>query len=184
MQRVSRPDPEQKKWRVPLRTICSERPMIYILLFAIKILDNIVLTAKSIFQYRGAKIVSSVLVFVSQIVFYFVVAKVVEDDSAMTIILIAVASAIGNLIAFPILDKCKKDDKWQYHLTSSDRNDVVNLCRYLAQHNIKYLANFGMNRSEKETVNVIAYSKTKNQSRLIEKYLSETKSKYLKEINR
>lgn len=158
--------------------------MIYIALFVIKIMDNIILTAKSILQYRGARIASTILVVISQLLFYFVVAKVVEDKSMATIIIIAIASGIGNLIAFPIIDKCKKDDKWQFHLTSSDVDDIMKLCNYLVQHNIKYLANHGINRKGKETINVIAYSKTKEQSRLIEKYLAETKSKYLKEINR
>jgi ABC-type uncharacterized transport system permease subunit len=158
--------------------------MIYVALFVIKIMDNIILTAKSILQYRGARIASTILVVISQLLFYFVVAKVVEDKSMATIIIIAIASGIGNLIAFPIIDKCKKDDKWQFHLTSSDVDDIMKLCNYLVQHNIKYLANHGINRKGKETINVIAYSKTKEQSRLIEKYLAETKSKYLKEINR
>ena len=158
--------------------------MIYVTLFVIKILDNIILTAKSILQYRGAKIISSVFVVISQLLFYFIISKVVEDDSLLTIIIISVASGIGNLIAFPILDKCKKDDKWQFHLTSSDKDDVLRLCNYLVENNIKYLANHGINRNGQETINVIAYSKTKDQSRLIEKYLAETKSKYLKEINR
>ena len=158
--------------------------MIYLLLFIVKILDNIILTAKSILQYRGAKVVSSILVIISQLLFYFIISKVVEDDSILTIIIIAVASGIGNLIAFPILEKCKKDDKWQFHLTSSDKDDVLKLCNYLVENNIKYLANHGINRKGQETINVIAYSKTKDQSRLIEKYLSESKSKYLKEINR
>jgi len=158
--------------------------MTYFILFVIKILDNIITTAKSILQYRGAKIVSSILVVISQLLFYLIISKVVKDDSIITIIIISIASGIGNLIAFPVLEKFRKDDKWQFHLTSSDMDDVLNLCNYLVEHNIKYLANHGINRKGKETINVIAYSKTKDQSRLIEKYLSETKSKYLKEINR
>lgn len=158
--------------------------MTYFILFVIKILDNIITTAKSILQYRGAKIVSSILVVISQLLFYLIISKVVKDDSIITIIIISIASGIGNLIAFPVLEKFRKDDKWQFHLTSSDMDDVLNLCNYLVEHNIKYLANHGINRKGKETINVIAYSKTKDQSRLIEKYLAETKSKYLKEINR
>lgn len=99
-------------------------------------------------------------------------------------VLLFVVKILDNIIAFPILDKCKKDDKWQYHLTSSDKEDVLKLCNYLVENNIKYLANHGINRKGHETINVIAYSKTKDQSRLIEKYLAESKSKYLKGINR
>ena len=107
-----------------------------------------------------------------------------SDDSVITIVIVSVASGIGNYIAFEIADHFKSDDKWQYHLTSSDKDDVLRLCDYLVNHNIKYLANHGINRKGIDTINVIAYSKTKDQSRLIEDYLKNTESKYLKEINR
>ena len=92
------------------------------------------------------------------------------------------ASGIGNYLAFPIVDKFTKDDKWYFYLTSSDKNDVENLCQYLVEHNIKYMANLGLTRKGEETINVTAFSKTKEQSRLIENYLKQTDSKYLKEI--
>jgi hypothetical protein len=116
--------------------------------------------------------------------FYFIIKEVMADDSMITILVVSVASGIGNYIAFIMADKFKADDKWQFHMTSSDKDDVIHLCNYLVEHNIKYLANHGLTRSGKETINVIAYSKTKDQSRLIENYLKNTKSKYLKEINR
>ena len=111
--------------------------MAYVVLALIKVLDNIISTAKSILQYRGAKVISSIFVVISQLIFYFIITKVVEDDSVTAIIIVAIASGVGNLLAFPILDKFKKDDKWQFHLTSSDKDDVLNLCNYLVQNNIR-----------------------------------------------
>lgn len=156
----------------------------YIVLILIKIVDNIVGTGKSIATYMNKKLLSSVLVAFSQLMFYAIIKQVIADDSLATIIVISVASGVGNYIAFEIADRFKADDKWQYHLCSSDKDDVLRLCNYLVEHNIKYLANHGITRQGKETINVIAYSKTKDQSRLIENYLNNTKSKYLKEINR
>ena len=69
-----------------------------------------------------------------------------------------------------------------YILCSSDIEDIKKLCCYLIDNNIKYQANHGLTRKGKETINVIAFSKTKTESRLIEKFLLETDSKYLKEI--
>ena len=158
--------------------------MQYLILSLIKILDNIILTLKSIYTYKNRKILSSILVVISQLMFYIIIKEVISDDSMITILVVSFASGIGNYFAFVIADKFKKDDKWQYHLTSSDKDDVVRLCNYLVENNIKYLANHGLNRRGEETINVIAYSKTKDQSRLIENYLKNTKSKYLKEINR
>ena len=158
--------------------------MQYIILILIKILDNIITTGKSIATYMNKKILSSILVIVSQLMFYIIIKQVISDNSMITIIIVSVASGIGNYIAFEIADHFKADDKWQYHMTSSDKEDVLRLCNYLAEHKIKYLANHGINRKGKETINIIAYSKTKDQSRLIESYLKNTESKYLKEINR
>lgn len=156
----------------------------YIVLTLIKILDNVIGTGKSIATYMNKKLLSSILVVLSQLMFYAIIKQVIEDDSVTTIMVISIASGIGNYIAFEIADKFKADDKWQFHMTSSDRDDVLQLCNYLAQHRIKYLANHGITRQGQETINVIAYSKTKDQSRLIEDYLKNTNSKYLKEINR
>ena len=158
--------------------------MTYIMLCFIKIIDNILLTIKTITTYKGYKILSSILVIISQLLFYLIIQQVVSDNTLDIIILIAISSGIGNYIAFLINDKFKKDDKWTFFLTSSDKEDVLRLCNYLVENKIKYLANHGLNRKGQETINVIAYSKTKDQSRLIEDYLKNTKSKYLKEINR
>jgi hypothetical protein len=156
----------------------------YILLGIIKVIDNVILTAKSLATYKGMKIISSILVIISQLLFYLVIDQVINDSTMLAIIIVSISSGIGNYIAFLINDKFKKDSKWTFFLTSSDKDDVLRLCNYLVEHNIKYLANHGLNRKGQETINVIAYSKTKDQSRLIEKYLKNTNSKYLKEINR
>ena len=156
----------------------------YILLGLVKIIDNIVLTAKSLAVHKRQKILSSILVIISQLLFYLVIDQVINDSTILAIVIVSVSSGIGNFVAFIINDKFKKDDKWMFYLTSSDKDDVLRLCNYLVEHKIKYLANHGLNRRGQETINVIAYSKTKDQSRLIEEYLKNTKSKYLKEINR
>lgn len=156
--------------------------MIYLILTIIKVCDNIILTLKTILTYSNKRILSSVLVFVSQILFYTVVKQVMADDSILTILIIAGSSAVGNYIAFFLMDKFKKDDKWHFYLNSSNKDDILALCNYLKNNNIKYMANLGLTRNGKETINVMAFSKTKNESRLIENYLKNTNAKYLKEI--
>lgn len=156
--------------------------MNYILLFIIKILDNIISTAKSIATYKEQKITSSLLVITSQLLFYLVVKQVISDNTLLTIIIVSVASGIGNYIAFMINNKFKKDTKWTFIITSSNINDIQNLCNYLAKHRIKYISNDGYTRKGEHTINVMAFSKTKEESRLIENFLKTTESKYLKEI--
>ena len=82
----------------------------YLLLSAIKILDNIVPTAKSIATYKGQKILSSVLVVISQLLFYLVINQVINDNTILSIIIVSVSSGIGNYVAFVINEKFKRDD--------------------------------------------------------------------------
>lgn len=154
----------------------------YILLALIKVFDNIVLTAKSIATYKEQKVISSVLVIISQLIFYLVIDQVISDNTLLAIIIVSVSSGIGNYIAFEINSKFKKAAKWTFCIASSDLNDIQKLCHYLAEHNIKYIANDGYTRKGKHTINVMAFSKSKEESRLIENFLATTESKYLKEI--
>ena len=154
----------------------------YILLSLVKVLDNIILTAKSIATYKEERVLSSVLVIISQLIFYLVINQVINDNIMLAIIVVSISSGIGNYIAFIINDKFKKDAKWTMVFTSSDYNDLKKFCEYLKYHKIKYIVCNGYNRDWIETMNIIAFSKTKEESRLIEKYLNTTNSKYLKEI--
>lgn len=154
----------------------------YIILIIIKIFDNIILTAKSITTYKEQKILSSILVVISQLIFYLVIDQVISDNTLLAIVIVSVSSGVGNYIAFQINSKFKKAAKWTFVITSSNLNDIQKLCGYLAEYNIKYIANDGYTRKGEHTINVLAFSKSKEDSRLIEKFLETTESKYLKEI--
>ena len=154
----------------------------YILLAIIKIFDNIINTAKSISTYKEQKILSSILTIISQLIFYLVISQVIEDNTLLAIVIVSISSGIGNYIAFILNSKFKKAAKWVFVLTSSDAYDVQRLCNYLVEHKIKYIANNGLTRKNEPTIHVIAFSKSKNDSRLIEDFLATSTSKYLKEI--
>lgn len=154
----------------------------YILLSIIKIFDNVILTAKSIATFKEQKILSSILVVISQLIFYLVIDKVISDNSLLTIIIVSIASGLGNYIAFEINSRLKKAAKWTFIITSKNINDIQKLCNYLAKYNIKYIASDGYTRQGEHTINVMAFSKSKDDSRLIEEFLKNTESKYLKEI--
>lgn len=154
----------------------------YIFLAIIKICDNIILTAKSLATYKEQKILSSILVIISQLIFYLVIDQVIEDNTLLAIVIVSISSGVGNYIAFTINGHFRKDAKWTFVITSHNLNDIQKLCNYLAEHKIKYIANDGYTRKGEHTINVMAFSKNKDESRLIERFLENTESKYLKEI--
>lgn len=154
----------------------------YVFLAIIKIFDNVISTAKNICQFKELKALSSVLTIISQLLFYLVISQVIEDDTFLSIAVVSISAGLGNYLAFLLNDKFKKDTKWTFVIASSNVTDIKNLCNYLAANNIKYIANDGYTRKGEHTINVMAFSKSKDESRLIEGFLKNTESKYLKEI--
>lgn len=157
--------------------------MTYLFLAFVKILDNIIMTAKSLSTYKGQKILSSILVAVSQLLFYLIIDQVVNDSTLAAIIIVSISSGIGNYIAFLINDKFKKDDVWGNTITSSDKEFLVNLCTMLREHKVKYLLYDTYNRRFEQSYTVTAFTKTKSESRLIDEYLKNTDVKYLRMIS-
>lgn len=162
--------------------IKEDKYITYIILGLVKILDNIISTAKSIATYKEAKVISSILTILSQLLFYLVISKVISDNTLLCIIIVSISSGIGNYIAFTINEKYKKDEKWTMVITCSDISDILDLCKYLREHDIKHIANHGINKKGKETIHVIAFSKTKYESKLIKNFINNSNYKYLVEI--
>ena len=157
--------------------------MMNLLLSAIKILDNVVLTAKSIATYKGQRLLSSVLVTISQLLFYLVIDKVVNDGTWITILIVSLSAGVGNYMAFVINNKFKRDDVWENIITSSDKDFMIGLCAMLRENRVKYLLYDTYNRRFEQSYTVTAFTKTKVESRLIDKYLKNTNVKYLRMID-
>lgn len=155
----------------------------YFILSIIKILDNIILTAKSLATYKGQKILSSILVMISQLIFYLVIRQVANDDTTLAIIVVSVSSGIGNYLAFMINERFKKDDVWTNIITSNNSKMIISLCEMLKENNIKYLLYYTYNRKFNQSLTVTAYTKTKAESKLIDQYLSRQDAKYLRMID-
>lgn len=155
----------------------------YLILCIIKILDNVILTAKSIATYKGQRILSSILVVVSQLIFYLIINEVINDNTMTAIILVSFSSGIGNYIAFVINDKFKKDDVWTNIITSSNKEMLIELCTMLRKHHVKYLLYDTYNRRFEQSYTVTAFTKTKTESRLIDEYLKNTDVRFLRMID-
>ena len=154
----------------------------YILLAIVKVFDNVIQTAKSISTYKEQKILSSILTIVSQLIFYLVISQVIEDNTLLAIVIVAISSGIGNYIAFQINSKFRKDAKWTMVITSSDIDRLKIFCDYIKSNHIKYVVCNGYNRNWNDTINIIVFSRTKEESRLIDRYLKTNNFKYLKEV--
>lgn len=157
--------------------------MTYTFLVLAKVLDNIILTAKSLATYKGKRLLSSVLVTISQLIFYLVIQQVVSDNTLFTIALVSISSGIGTYAGFIINDKFKKDDVWNNTITSNDKEMLINLCTMLREHKVKYLLYETLNRRFEQSYTVTAFTKTKAESKLIVEFLRSADAKYLRMID-
>lgn len=155
-----------------------------LILGLIKVLDNMITTAKSITTYQNKKIATSILVIISQFMFYLVIKSVVADDSMISTAVVCVCSGIGTYIAMLINDKTKKDLTYTNILTCSRNESVEELSDYLVRHNIKCIILDSYSRSKEDTLTIMAFAKTKYESSLIDKFLENSEIKYLRQIIR
>ena len=153
-----------------------------LILALIKVFDNIITTAKSITTYQNKKIATSILVVISQFMFYLVIKSVVSDDSLLTTTIICICSGIGTYIAMLISDKTKRDMTYTNILTCSNTESIDELCDYLLEHKIKYIPVDSYNRRNESTRTVLAFAQTKYESSLIDSFLKSSETKYLRQI--
>lgn len=158
--------------------------MEFLILGLIKILDNIISTAKTITTYQNKKIMTSLLVIISQLMFYYLIASVVEKNDTITTLMVCICSGIGTYIAMLINDKTKRDITYTNILTCSRTESVEDLCDYLLEHKIKYIALDSYNRKKEDTLTVLAFAQTKYESSLIDEFLETSNVKYLRQIIR
>ena len=158
--------------------------MEFLILGIIKILDNIISTAKTITTYQNKKIMTSLLVIISQLMFYYLIASVVEKNDTITTLMVCICSGIGTYIAMLINDKTKRDITYTNILTCSRTESVEDLCDYLLEHKIKYIALDSYNRKKEDTLTVLAFAQTKYESSLIDQFLETSNVKYLRQIIR
>ena len=82
-----------------------------------------------------------------------------------------------------INDKFKKDDVWTNMITSSDKQLLIDLCTMLKNHKVKYLLFDTYNRRFEQSYTVKAYTKTRLESKLIDEFLQNSSSRYLRMID-
>lgn len=153
-----------------------------LILGLVKIVDNIITTAKSITTYQNKRLLTSILVVISQFMFYMVIKSVVSDDSLSSILVVCICSGVGTYIAMLFNDKTKRDLTYTNILTCSHAESIDALCDYLLEHSIKYIPVDSYNRRNEATRTVLAFASTRYESKLIDTFLENSETKYLRQV--
>lgn len=78
----------------------------------------------------------------------------------------------------------KKESTYTNILTCDREDSITELCDYLLQHKIKYIPVDSYNRENKPTKTVLAFASTRYESKLIDSFVANAKTKYLRQVLR
>lgn len=155
-----------------------------LLLFALKALDNLLSTGKQLLIQRQKPIIAALCVVLSQVIFYKLINEVSAFDGDLAIYIVAVASGSGTLLAVKISDRFSKDRIFVNVILSDEREAMMKLRDFLRDHHITNLAAEGFTKDWQKTIAITAYAETREQSRLIDRYIRESSVKFKRIIQK
>lgn len=159
--------------------------MSILILGIIKVIDNIITTAKNIAVYKNKKIIASSLVAISQMMFNTLTKLIVAEDSLFTDMVVSIGAFIGTYIVMSMNDKLQKDITYTNILTCRHTESVTELRKYLLDNKIKHIVfdSYDKTMQEEEMeLTILAFAKSKYESSLIDTFLEQSETKYLRQI--
>ncbi len=155
-----------------------------LVVFVIKVIDNILGTGKTILIQKNKAFIASLTVIISQIIFYKLIDAVSDSGSEIMIYVIAIASGIGTLLALVISDKFSKDKTYINIILNDDKEVMKEFRDWLKEHKITNLTTDGYTKDWKKTLAITAYAETKKESKLIDEFINNSESKFKRIIQK
>ena len=122
---------------------------------------------------QNKAIAASILVAVSQFLFYILITEIVADSNMISIIVVSVASGIGSYIAFFINNKFSKDTVYINIVTSNDKDQMKAFGDYMRTEDIKVVTMPTYGDDVEKTLTALVFANTREQSSKIDKYIAK-----------
>ena len=136
-------------------------------------IDNVITTEKSLLTHQNKAIAASILVVISQFLFYMLITEVVADSNIISILVVSIASGIGSYVAFCINNKFSKETVYINIVTSNDKEKMKNFGDHMRSEGIKVVTMPTYGDEIEKTLTALVFANTRNQSKLIDKYVEE-----------
>lgn len=155
----------------------SEIVLLSILFFA-KVLDNALGTAKTILVQHNKSILAGVALGLSNFIYFCITKNIVESDGLLSIIIVSVASGVGCCLAIAFNNRFSKDRTYVNVIMSDNIEEMRKLRDFLATNKITNVVSDSYDREWNKSLSITAYAETKDQSRLIDKYVENNDVKF------
>ena len=154
-------------------------------LFAAKMLDNALGTAKTILVQRNRCFLAGIALILSNYIYFCITKNIVTADSDLAILVVSVASGAGCWLAKALNNRISKDRTYVKVIMSDDLEAMRQFRDFLAEHHITNVAtdSYTLDWSTK-TITITAYAETKDDSTLINRYIQDSPLKFKRVIQK
>lgn len=154
-----------------------------ITLFLCKSLDQACSTAKTILVQNNKPILAGIALGLSNFIYLSITKQVVTSDSIAALIVVSIASGFGCYAAVAFNNKFSKDKTYVNVIMSDDKEAMKQLRTFLASKKITNEISDSYTLDWEPTFSIKAYAETREQSQLIDKYLTENDTKFKRMVN-
>lgn len=148
-------------------------------LFVAKVFDNALGTAKQIFIQKNKCLLAGISLAMSNYIYLAITKNIVNADGQLALIIVSIAAGVGCCVAMAFDNQFSKDRTYINVIMSDDIEAMKEFRDFLASHKITNVASESYTLDwEKKTLTITAYAETKAQSRLIDKYVSQSETKF------
>lgn len=148
-----------------------------VIVFLIKVFDNIIGTSKTLLIQKNKSVLASFTVIISQIIFYKLI-DVVDNDGEYMIYVVAIASGLGTYLALLISNIFSKERTYVNVILSDNKKEMKKLRDFLRNNKITNLTTDAYTKDWKKTIAITAYAETKNDSKKIDEFISNSDNKF------
>ena len=154
-------------------------------LFAAKMLDNALGTAKTILVQRNRCFLAGIALILSNYIYFCITKNIVTADSDLAILVVSAASGAGCWLAMALNNRISKDRTYVNVIMSDDLEAMRQFRDFLAEHHITNVAtdSYTLDWSTK-TITITAYAETKDDSTLINRYIQDSPLKFKRVIQK
>ena len=155
-----------------------------VVIFLVKVVDNMLGTSKTILTQKNKAFMAALTVVVSQVIFYKLIDAVSSAEGDLTMYVVAVASGVGTYIAIKINEKLSKERTYVNVIMSDDREAMEEFVDFLREHKITNLVTDAYTKDWNKTIAITAYANTKAESKLLDKFILESETKFKRVITK
>ncbi len=155
------------------------------ILFLAKVMDNAINTTKTIMIQRSRWVLAGIAVVLSDFIYFWITKRVVSSDSDLAILIVSIAGGVGCSLACLISEKLSRDRTYVNVVMSDNRDAMQEFRDFLALHHITNVAPDSYTLDwDTKSITVTAYAETKEQSRLISKYIEDSDLKFKRVVQK